>query len=116
MVWIDQIGGTDNIFDPGVDSGLGGVYIELYRDFNLNSPIDSTSTNADGLYEFSIFGNGDYRVKVYPPQNYQFVNQNAGTDDSLDSDFDPATGFSDIFTITSTCSENNDIDAGLKED
>lgn len=116
MVWIDQPGGTDNIFDPGIDSGLSGVYIELYRDFNLNSPIDSTSTNTDGLYEFNIFGNGDYRIRLYPPQNYQIVNQNAGTDDTLDSDFDPATGFSDIFTITSTCSENSDIDAGLKED
>lgn len=99
--WIDT--NRDGIQTAG-EPVLAGVTVQLY-DANGDPALDSTGnpvapviTDANGLYLFDGLLPGDYRVKFIPPQGYVFTDQYMGT--SLnDSDADPLSGMSDVFTI-----------------
>ena len=69
-----------------------------------------TVTDAEGKYEFANVPVGDYRVKFVAPDGTVFTSQDAGTDDTRDSDVD-STGVSSVFTVMAD--EKTDIDAGV---
>jgi Ca2+-binding RTX toxin-like protein len=109
FVWRDINGnGLQDIGEPGV----GGVTVHLLN--NLGFVMDSTVTNASGLYSFATFAAGDYKIKFIAPAGYTFTLKDQGTDDTRDSDADQTTGNTDLFALPGG---TNDVtrDAGLKQ-
>ena len=103
----------DGIQDAG-ETGIEGVTVNLFDDNDVF--ITSTTTDATGAYIFNNVPAGDYYVNFDPSSNpggiiYSGSPQDATTD-NLDSDFDPATGNTAIFTFDALA-PNEDIDAGF---
>ncbi|MCP4541253.1 MAG: hypothetical protein GY832_29325 [Chloroflexi bacterium] len=86
-VWRDDDhDGTQN----EVGTGIAGVTVNLYDGSGAFQ--DSTDTDGTGLYSFADLAPGDYYVEFILPSNYLFSPQDAGGNDTLDSDADPTTG------------------------
>ncbi|MCB1057977.1 MAG: hypothetical protein KDD11_20955, partial [Acidobacteria bacterium] len=123
FVWIDD--GDD--VQGGFDSGLNGVYVELYQpgadgiprtfdDVRVASTITAVdSSGFGGWYEFSALPAGDYYVRFYPPPVFTVVEPGVGGDPALDSDADPLTACTDVVTLA-VGEQNPDIDLGLRRD
>lgn len=108
-VFLDLNG--NGIQDAG-EAGVAGVTVNLLdADGNI---IDTTTTDADGMYLFDGLAAGDYSVSFVPTGDgagLLFTDANQGGDDAADSDADAAgnTG-----TITLGMGEENlTVDAGL---
>jgi uncharacterized repeat protein (TIGR01451 family)/fimbrial isopeptide formation D2 family protein len=72
--------------------------------------VATTTTDADGLYLFEDLNPGAYTIVFSDlPAGLSFTQQNAGGDDDVDSDADPADG-SVSFNLPD---DRRDIDAGL---
>ena len=106
---------NNGIRDAG-DPGEPGVTIELL-DGSGNAILDgsgnpiTTVTDANGFYEFTDLPAGDYRVRSSLPAAHFFTAQDAGTDDTIDSDVD-STGLSSVVTLGE--GENNPtVDVGI---
>lgn len=106
-VWVDT--NRDGIQDPD-EVGLAGVVVNLYTADGVL--VDTTTTDADGIYGFNELLAGDYFVEFELPTGYAFSPQNEGTDPALDSDADPDTGRTAIVTLNPG---DNDLtwDAGV---
>ncbi|NKQ35254.1 MAG: isopeptide-forming domain-containing fimbrial protein [Chloroflexi bacterium] len=101
-VWLDQpVDGLQN--DPAAN-GMNGVTVNLY---DGSGTLISTTVTADdgsgnpGYYLFTDLTPGDYSVEFVPPAGYAITLQDAGADDTLDSDADRATGATIVTTLTS---------------
>ncbi len=74
--------------------------------------IDTTTTDVNGNYLFENLEPGDYAIEVVPPAGYAFTTQDAGGDDTIDSDVDTTTGRTIVTTLDP--GENDPTwDAGL---
>ncbi|WP_404311173.1 SdrD B-like domain-containing protein [Neorhodopirellula lusitana] len=73
-VWSDV--DTDAVFDDD-ESPIAGVVIELYDD--AGTLISTTTTDANGCYEFDQLPPGTYSVKELQPDGYFHGGQNIGT-------------------------------------
>ncbi len=107
LVWLDTNG--NGVQDAG-EPGLNGITVKLYdSDDNL---LATTSTNSSGNYQFTHLAPGDYYVKFVPPAGYRITAKDQGSDDAVDSDADPATGNTQVTTLSEG---ENDMtwDAGL---
>ncbi|MBI1294078.1 DUF11 domain-containing protein [bacterium] len=104
-VWEDNDG--DGIQDNG-ESGMAGVEVKLY-DQN-GDLVESTTTDADGIYTFTV-PIGDYRVVVTPPNGHELSDADLGGNDNNDSDVNPTNGESPLLTIGA--GSNQPIDAGI---
>jgi len=108
LVWQDDDG--DGIQDaseprvPDVSVQLLGPGGELLR---------AVATDADGRYAFTEVAPGDYSVRFAPPRSYVFTPADRGADDLLDSDADPHTRRTPVFTLLPEERELS-IDAGLR--
>ncbi|PHN00639.1 SdrD B-like domain-containing protein, partial [Flavilitoribacter nigricans] len=111
FVWEDLDG--DGVQDPG-EPGVGGVTVNL-KDENGNV-IDNTTTAADGSYSFTNLEPGTYSVQFTDlPAGFSFTDLNAGGDEALDSDADPAmNGMTETVTLESG-DNYTDLDAGILE-
>ena len=108
LVWDDL--DADGVQDAG-EVGLAGVTVHLYDPVDLVNPIATTTTDADGFYSFSV-DPGTYVMGILAPAGSTISPQDAGADDSVDSDADVATGQTGTVTVTS--GETNDtVDAGV---
>ena len=107
-VWLDE--DADGLQDEG-ESGLAGVTVRLLDAADLE--VASTVTDADGLYGFLGVPTGDYRIEVILPIDGVFSSQDVGGDDLIDSDVDPATGRSALFSYQAA-SASRTWDAGLR--
>ena len=107
FVWEDR--NADGIQDAG-ESGVAGVTVHLF-DISGNL-IDSTVTDASGLYLFSELVPGDYAVEFEALAGFTFSPQDQGADDTVDSDADPTTGRTGIITVTGGESDRT-FDAGF---
>ncbi|WP_440954461.1 DUF7507 domain-containing protein [Methanosarcina sp. Mfa9] len=109
FVWNDL--DMDGIQDEN-EPGIPGVTVNLYE-CDGTTPIASTSTDANGYYNFEVVP-GDYHVEFILPAGYVFSPQDQGADDTLDSDADPVTGQAACTTLEP---EENDPtwDAGMFE-
>ncbi|QEG24328.1 SdrD B-like domain-containing protein [Mariniblastus fucicola] len=72
----------------------------------------STTTDASGRYEFAGLPAGDYQIEFAPGPEYQFTRQDAGSDDTIDSDADVTSGVTDTVSLTPG-EVNETIDAGV---
>ncbi len=114
-VFLDANG--NGIQDAG-ESGVQGVQVTLTgagNDGVIGTADDTTATeftNGTGNYQFGNLAAGDYKVTFSGlPAGFEFTTPNVGSD-SLDSDADPFTGKTDVFTLAAGES-NQTIDAGL---
>ena len=108
FVWRDL--NADGLQDAG-EPGIEGVTVNLLDPNNGFSVLETTTTDADGLYGFSGLMPGDYTVEFVKPADHVFSPKDAG-DDALDSDADTATGRTDAVTLAAG-DENLTLDAGL---
>src|SRR5262249_52501409 len=94
-VWLDT--NQDGIRDPS-EPGLGGVLVRL-EDAQGNV-IATTTTMADGSWQFLGLQAGTYRLEFVAPPGYALTLRDQGTDETADSDADPLTGLTDFFSLT----------------
>lgn len=105
---IDIEGEDTSIYEP--EPVKAGVTINLL-DLDGNV-VETTVTDAHGNYAFENVPVGDYRIEGVAPDGTKFTIQDAGHDDSRDSDVD-GTGTSDVITVTRD--SETDVDLGLCE-
>jgi SdrD B-like domain/PKD domain len=107
-VWGDANG--NGIQDAGETGGFTGVTVQLKN--SVGTVIATTNTDANGYYLFTGLVAGNYSV-VFPNNINGTVvtTQNAGTDDTIDSDANQTTG--ETGTITLAAGQNiTNVDAG----
>ncbi len=92
---------TVNLYDVGDDGAIGG------GDDTLQSTASPT-----GTYSFTDVAPDTYYLEFVAPAGMDFVPQNQGSDDSVDSDVDPDTGHTDTFSVSSGDADVV-LDAGL---
>ena len=105
-VWADL--DADGIQDGG-ETGISNVTVRLLDSAGIE--LETTTTDSAGLYVFSSLPGGDYEVEFVAPSGYGVGLQNQGTDDTLDSDADPATGRASVTIYPGV--DDDSIDAGL---
>jgi large repetitive protein len=108
-VWYDN--DNDGVQDAG-ETGVANV--KVYLKDGTNTIIDSTQTDALGLYIFNSLDAGVYSVLFEPaslPAGYTFTSQNSGTDDELDGDESPL-GQTGTYTLAAG-DRNMSVDAGV---
>ncbi len=107
LVWDDYNG--DGIQDEG-EPGIAGVWVLLF-DCNDNF-ISSMATDADGHYLFADLEPGEYKIKFANPGGGRWASpKDAGNDDSIDSDMNIYSGYTDCFTLENGA--NLTIDGGF---
>ena len=100
------------------DTPISGVTVYLL-DATTGAKLDSTTTDANGLYLFDSLVAGNYKVQFVAPSGTSIVTKNSGTDLTKDSNPDPITGITDAVTIDTTqpigdpARDNRDVDAGI---
>ncbi|HEX7308384.1 SdrD B-like domain-containing protein [Lentzea sp.] len=110
FVWDDVNG--NGVQDPG-EPGVEGVK------FTLKETGATTTTDANGRYEFGDLPDGTYTVcfdvATLPAKyaDYQVTNQNAGGDDAKDSDADVATGCANPVTLNIDKRVDTSVDMGI---
>ncbi|MEL6140971.1 MAG: SdrD B-like domain-containing protein, partial [Bacteroidota bacterium] len=110
FVFVDTNG--DGVQDPG-EPGVANVTVDL-KDADGNV-IATTTTDGNGNYAFADLVPGEYSVQFDLPTGFEFTDVNAGANEALDSDADPAmNGMTDPVTL-SEGETNNDLDAGIYE-
>lgn len=96
-VWEDS--NVNGILDEG-EQGVGQIKVVL-RD-GLGNKLDSVLTGNDGRYLFEDLPSGEYSVVFSNlPADFTFTLQDQGADDAVDSDADPLTGETAVFTLIS---------------
>eukprot|EP01037_Dinobryon_pediforme_P018860 gene18860-19184_t len=96
MVFLD--GQCDGIFHAG-DAGVAGVTVRLLDKAGKPTGV-TTTTDSYGKYTFDRLIPGQYEVQIVAPQGTDYSDEkNAGTNPLLDSDVDPTTGITDVFTV-----------------
>jgi hypothetical protein len=94
-VWEDLDG--DGVQDPG-EPGVVSAQVFLYD--GSGAWLDATFTDTNGFYSFdALVWTGDYSLRFFPPPGYVLSPLDQGGDDKLDSDADPATGNTPVFTL-----------------
>lgn len=89
-VWLDS-GMEADVQDIG-DEGIDGVVLELYKNTQPWSPIQSVVSylnplnDGSGYYEFKVCETGTYYIKVLLGNEYDFVRPDQEQTDTLDSD------------------------------
>ncbi len=102
---------NDNALQEDAEGGVAGIRVDLLD--QAGNVIRTTTTDASGMYMFGDLTPGSYLVRFIPGADFELVAQDAGLDDTIDSDADPTTGRTAEFTVQS--GDNvEDIDAGLK--
>ena len=99
--------GLQDAGEPGVE----GVTVRLQTPEGRT--LETDTTDGNGIYGFDNLAPGNYKITVDTPDGFDgFTTRNAGSDDTADSDIDPATGMSDVVNLAA--GENNpNLDGGL---
>lgn len=95
-----------------VERPLSGVVVSLYHASGLLA--DMTITNSDGEYAFQFLAPGDYYLGFTAPTMMVATMMHRGDDAALDSDADPITGLTSVFTLEAG-EENQSIDVGFTQ-
>ncbi|MBK7041375.1 MAG: carboxypeptidase regulatory-like domain-containing protein [Bacteroidetes bacterium] len=110
IVWNDlNLNGLQDQGEPGIP----GVTVKLIN--NLGVILANTTTDANGVYQFTGLTPGDYKVQFSNlPAGYSFTTPNAGVNsqEALDSDADIITGETDIVSLNAG-DYNQNLDAGI---
>lgn len=112
-VWFDSVDshGLRNSLRDVAESGVAGIEVEIYDATDRRVAV--AYTDASGAYRFQGLSAGDYHLRFTLPPGLAFVDQDAGSDDGIDSDVDPATGRTAVFTVAAGQTVGH-LDAGVK--
>ena len=106
FVWHDR--NANGIQETG-EEGIADVAVTLYKS---GEAISTTTTLADGKYQFTDLAPGSYYVVFTKPAGYDsFSPKDQGGDNAFDSNAD-SVGQTDVISLASE-ETNLDIDAGL---
>jgi hypothetical protein len=105
FVWNDE--NMDGIQDTN-EVGIENVEVSLY----FTGGVATAMTDSDGYYMFDSLDAGDYHLEFDLPAGYVFTLMDQGMDDELDSDVDPSTGATAVFTLAED-ETNLTLDAGM---
>jgi len=119
-VWEDE---SQEGTQEGTELDVEGMVVRLYNagpdmlaGTSDDALINTTSTDEFGAYLFTNVGVGKYFVNFDLPSllplEFAFTDANQGTDDTIDSDADIATGNTPVFMMMSGVDVFN-LDAGL---
>jgi SdrD B-like domain len=93
-VWLDT--NSDGVRQPEEPAALATVSLLTVTD----NVVATTNTDATGHYQFTNLRGGRYRLKFTElPAHHVLTGRAADTDAALDSDPDPATGLTPVFTL-----------------
>ncbi len=119
---VGTIQGTawDDVNLDGLQLGepaVANVVMELWVDSNTDGTPDlqlgSTATDGSGNYQFTdLATTSTYMIKAEPAIGQSLTTRDVGGDDTIDSDFDPVTGFTGPIVLAAD-EVNDTIDAGL---
>lgn len=112
-VWNDL--NQDGIQDAN-EPGVPGVTVTLFN--TSGTALSTTTTDANGAYQFTGLTPGTYYVEFSNlPNGYFFTDKDAAnnTEDALDSDADPINGSTPWVTLTAG-QNYPDLDAGIYTD
>ncbi len=87
FVWHDL--NRNGLQDNG-EKGVAGVSVALLN--STGTTVATTTTNAQGLYQFDSLVPGDYSISFTLPSGYKISPINVGTNRAIDSDGDTTTG------------------------
>lgn len=109
LVWRDT--NANGLQDPG-EPGVPHYRVRLLSGDSTNI-LATTFTDASGLYEFRGLAPGTYRVAFGPSLAFlELTARDQASDDTRDSDPDPATGLTGPITLAAGQKETS-VDAGL---
>ncbi len=107
FVWLDlDRDGIQDSNEPGVE----GVTVTLHRVLNGYDWV--RTTDAQGYYHLPSVACGEYYLVFDCPTGYEFTQQDAGSDDTVDSDADPLTGRTQNVMLTNGTADMT-WDAGI---
>ncbi len=106
-VFIDA--NNNGLQDAG-EVGLAGVAVDLLD--GGGAVLDSTVTDAQGMYLFDGLVAGDYAIAFAEPDDFDFTLADQGADDGADSDANASTGRTGIYTLAEG-EANLSVDAGV---
>ncbi len=111
FVWLDN--NRNGIQDPG-EPGIPGVKVIVTGTTEDANYSDTTFTNGNGIYLFSVPPPGNYKVTFVLPAGSTLIPtiQNAGTDDTKDSDADPVMLMTQVIFVERG-DTNLTLDAGF---
>lgn len=105
----------------GGDADIAGRTVMLFEADGVTPATDidgnaiaSVQTDAQGNYRFDNLGARDYVVKFEATEGKEFIAQDVGNDDTIDSDVDPANGMTAPVTVVAG-QETKDVDAGVQD-
>ena len=107
LVWNDT--NQNGVQDAG-EVGVPNVTVNLLD--TVGNVLDTTTTDANGLYTFTNLLPGSYVVEFVKPGSTVFSPQNQGSDPTKDSNADTTTGKSGIVTLVDGQFDDT-IDAGI---
>ena len=110
-----------NGVQDGGEPGVSGIKVKLFNDGpdgvacnGDDEMVDMLMTGPNGEYSFTICDADTYYVQFCDlPTGYTFTDQDAGTNDGIDSDADPNTGKTDPIDIDPSDPDNPTVDAGV---
>ena len=108
FVWNDT--DRDGVQDPG-EPGVDNVLVELLD--NLGGVLATTTTTNGGQYGFTV-NPGVYQIRFTPAAGTEFVAANLGGNPALDSDANPVSGLTPLFSLAAEQVELT-LDAGLQD-
>jgi len=113
-VWSDDDG---NGLQGGAEPLVAGVDVELWvdsdKDGTADIQLDSKTSGSQGNYAFpGLAITETYVVRVDAPVGSMPTTRDVGNDDTIDSDADPATGFTGPITLRDG-EVDNTVDFGL---
>lgn len=94
-VWLDD---GDGIYEEDNEEGLPGVIVRLI-DRNSEEVVQETSSDQDGFYQFANVPDGEYILEYTAPDELQLTLKDRGNDDKRDSDPDPNTNRTGVFSV-----------------
>ncbi|MBD3377305.1 DUF11 domain-containing protein [candidate division KSB1 bacterium] len=104
-VWLDAHSDSANGIQDSGETGVPGIKVELRRVSN-HTVVETNYTDPNGNYIFTQVDPGTYYIFVERPLMYSeeedtlyYTWQNIGTDDTIDSDVDIDTGYSDPIIV-----------------
>lgn len=125
-VWLDSGEGAGGIFDNGIqdgsEAGIPDVTVELYRSGDtIGSPFRTTTTDANGNYQFDLLNPGQYFVHI-PAAEFQSggdlqgyaSSSGYGSDESVDHTTDENGIDTTALTSDGISSTNFVLEVGLE--
>ena len=116
-IWDDA--NFDGILDVG-ENTIPNAKVNLYRSSLFGDKLEATATtDATGAYQFTEIPSGNYYLEFIEPKGYVAIPENRDDLISLiglrDSDFNTATGRTDIFRVSPNETVEN-LNAGFASD